>query len=92
MEITGDEGVVHVPNMWVPGSNAHYTVRREGRADEVVAVDGDQIVHMIDGFSRAVLDGKSVPADPEEAVATLRVLDALAKSARDGAGVDVKID
>ena len=85
MEVTGSEGVVFVPDMWLPGPRATFTVRRAGRPEEEVAVEGeDQIVHMLDDFSRAVLDGQELRPAPDEAVKTLRVLDALARSARDG--------
>jgi D-xylose 1-dehydrogenase (NADP+, D-xylono-1,5-lactone-forming) len=85
LEITGTEGVVHIPDLWLPGPRATYTVRRPDRPDEEVAVEGeDQIVHMIDDFSRAVLHGDPLQPAPDEAVRTLRVLDALARSAREG--------
>jgi predicted dehydrogenase len=90
LEITGSEGVVTVPEMWVPGPRATFTVRRAGRPDEEVAVEGaDQIVHMLDDFCRAALHGEPLRPDPEEAVRTLRVLDALAEAAQEGREVDV---
>jgi D-xylose 1-dehydrogenase (NADP+, D-xylono-1,5-lactone-forming) len=91
LEITGTEGSVFVPKMWAPERQATYTVRREGREAEEVVVEGeDQIARMIDGFSRSVLEGKPVHPAPEEAVRTLRVLDALARSAREGREVAVE--
>jgi predicted dehydrogenase len=85
MEITGTEGVVDVPDLWLPSPRATYTVRRIGREPQEVAVEGhDQIAHMIDDFCRAVLHGEPVKPSPDEAVKTLRVLDALALSAREG--------
>ena len=85
MEIVGTEGTVDVPEMWVPLPRATYTIRREGKPVEEVVIEGeDQIQHMIENFSRAVLENRPVTPPPEEAVKTLRVLDALAKSAREG--------
>jgi D-xylose 1-dehydrogenase (NADP+, D-xylono-1,5-lactone-forming) len=76
--------------MWLPGPRATYVVRPDEQAPQEVAVEGeDQIAHMIDDFSRAVLEGTPVRPDPEEAVRTLRVLDALARSAREGREVEV---
>lgn len=49
----------------------------------------DQIACMLDDFSRAVLEGVPVRPGPEEAVKTLRVLDALARSAAEGREIDV---
>jgi len=91
LEITGTSGVVHVQDMWLPPKRAIFEVRREGTYDvECHAVEGhDQIQHMLENFSRAVLNGTPVTPSPDEAVKTLRVLDALAKSARVGHAVDV---
>ena len=85
LEITGTEGVIHVPEMWVPSSpRATFTIRRGDRTDKVVIEGEDQIQHMIEDFGRSVLEGVPVRPSPDEAVKTLRVLDALARSAREG--------
>jgi predicted dehydrogenase len=85
LEITGSEGVVWVPDLWAPARRARFEIRRDRRPPEELRVEGeDQVVHMIGNFSRAVLEGQAVNPPPEEAVRTLRVLDALARSAREG--------
>jgi predicted dehydrogenase len=90
LEITGTEGTLFVPEMWVPGRRATFEVRRDDRPVEVVAIEGeDQIRHMLEDFGRAVLHGEPVQPSPDEAVKTLRVLDALASSARQGREVAV---
>jgi predicted dehydrogenase len=90
LEIAGSEGVVHVPDLWLPAPRATFVVRREGRPDEEVVVEGeDQIVRMLDDFSRAVLNGEPPSPDPDEAVRTLRVLDGLARSAHEGREIDL---
>jgi predicted dehydrogenase len=84
LEITGTRGVVTVPDMWLPPRRAVYEIRREGRPVEETVYEGtDQIVQMLEDFGRAVLHGEPVRPDPSEAVRTLRVLDALARSARE---------
>lgn len=85
LEITGETGVVGVRDMWLPPNRAIFEARRDGSYDaQVHAVEGhDQIQHMLENFGRCVLEGKSVTPAPEEAVKTLRVLDALARSARE---------
>jgi len=89
LEITGSEGVVRIPEMWVPRQPSFF-VEREGRGvEEVRVAEDDQIQHMLEDFGRAVLDGRPVSPPPEEAVRTLRVLDALARSAREGREVAV---
>jgi D-xylose 1-dehydrogenase (NADP+, D-xylono-1,5-lactone-forming) len=91
LEITGSSGVVHVHDMWLPPKRAVFEVHREASYEvEEHAMDGhDQIQHMLESFSRCVLEGTPVTPPPDEAVKTLRVLDALAKSARVGHAVDV---
>jgi predicted dehydrogenase len=90
MEITGTDGVVRVPDLWLPGRRATFTIERDGKAPEEVVVEGaDQIVNMIEDFSKAVLEGTPVRPDPEEAVHTLRILDALARSAQEERESDV---
>ena len=44
---------------------------------------------MLENFGTFVLDKKAVTPDPEQAVKTLRVLDALAKSAREGRVIEL---
>jgi predicted dehydrogenase len=84
LEIAGTKGVVTVPEMWLPPRRAVYEIRREGQPVEETAYEGaDQIVQMLEDFGRAVLQGEPVRPDPQEAVRTLRVLDALARSARE---------
>ncbi len=86
LEIVGTRGVVCVPNMWLPPPRAVFEIH--GEHDEIVdviAVHGeDQIVHMIQNFSGAVLEGREPVPSPDQAIATMRVLDAARKSAREG--------
>jgi D-xylose 1-dehydrogenase (NADP+, D-xylono-1,5-lactone-forming) len=92
LEITGTEGVVTVPEMWLPSPRATFYVQREKRPAEEVVVEGeDQIVHMLEDFARAVFRGEPVQPAPEEAVRTLRAMDALARSARAKTPIDVLI-
>ena len=94
VEIVGTEAVVRVPNMWIPDDRAVFEVHRQaglfGQAVEEVATPGeDQMVHMLDDFAAAVRAGRDPYPAPDEAVKTLRVLDALAASAREGREIDV---
>ena len=45
----------------------------------------DQYVEMFEAFSRAVREGGAAPTPPEDAVANMKVLDALFKSEKSGA-------
>lgn len=94
LEIVGTTGTVTVDEMWVPPTTeATFHVTRSSipvGTVEVHSLEGhDQIQHMLESFSGAILDGKPPLPSPEEAVKTLKVLDALAKSAREGKAIDV---
>jgi predicted dehydrogenase len=49
----------------------------------------NQIVQMLEDFSQAVLGKVPVQPGPEEAIRTLRVMDALARSAQEGQPIEV---
>jgi D-xylose 1-dehydrogenase (NADP+, D-xylono-1,5-lactone-forming) len=90
MEIAATEGVVTLQDMWQPAKRATFTMQpRVGATEEFAIEVEDQNLHMIDSFSRAVLDSQPVNPPPDEAVRTLHVLDALAESAREGRVVSV---
>ncbi len=90
VEIVGASGTIRVSDMWLPAPRATFRLERTGsEAQEMVIEEADQIVQMIDDFSRAVLEGEPVRPDIEEAVWTLRVLDALARSARERREIEV---
>ena len=76
---------MRVPGMWVPPvARATYEIERDGKT-EVFTIEGeDQIANMIQNFGKAVLEKRDPSPSPEEAVKTLRVLDALANSAHSG--------
>jgi predicted dehydrogenase len=84
LEVTGTEASVCVTRMWLPDPASSYLLERDGQEPEkVVLPAADQIVAMVESFGWAVLEDKPVWPPPEEAVKTLRVLDALALSARE---------
>jgi predicted dehydrogenase len=90
LEITGTEGVIRVPQMWIPDARAAFAIERDGREPEVIETPGhDQIVCMLEDFSLAVLENRPVRPEPREAALTLCLLDALGRSAREGRAVDV---
>lgn len=89
VEIVGSEAVVRVPNMWIPDDKAVFQVlRQKGDFDteiEEIATPGEnQMVHMLDDFAAAVREKRDPVPNPDEAVKLGRVMDALAKSAREG--------
>lgn len=94
VEIVGTEKVIRIPNMWIPDDKAVFHICSQsddfGESVETVETRGEnQMVHMLDDFAAAVFEKREPYPNPDEAVKTLKVLDALAKSARDGKEVMV---
>jgi D-xylose 1-dehydrogenase (NADP+, D-xylono-1,5-lactone-forming) len=89
VEIVGTEAVIRVPNMWIPDEKAVFQILRQsgdfGTAVEEIETPGEnQMVHMLDDFAAAVREKREPVPNPDEAVKLGRVMDALAKSAREG--------
>jgi D-xylose 1-dehydrogenase (NADP+, D-xylono-1,5-lactone-forming) len=90
LEITGTKGVIRVPEMWLPRPKATWEVELNGEPAVAHAIEGeDQMVHMLDDFAQAVWADRDPSPVPDDAVKTLRVLDALKRSVREGREVDV---
>jgi predicted dehydrogenase len=90
LEISGTAGVIRVHEMWVPNRSADFDIDRDGQKLETIVVEGrDQIACMLEDFAHAVRADRDPEPGPDEAVKTLKVLDALAKSAREGLAVEV---
>lgn len=90
MEICGSIRTMRIPDMWLPPERAIYELEDDERRLEQFEVTGhNQIVRMIEEFGKAVFEKREPTPSAEEAVRTLRVLDALAQSAREGREVAV---
>lgn len=90
LEITGTKGTITIPELWLPKPTATYEVKLNEQPGVVHAIAGhDQMVHMLDDFAHAVWEEREPVPSPDEAVKTLRVLDALMRSARSGKEEDV---
>jgi D-xylose 1-dehydrogenase (NADP+, D-xylono-1,5-lactone-forming) len=94
VEIVGTKASLRVPNMWIPDDRAAFHISNQsgefGEQIETIETPGEnQMVHMLDDFAAAVAGKREPYPNPDEAVKTLRVLDALAKSAREKREVEV---
>jgi predicted dehydrogenase len=90
LEIVGTKGTIRVPRMWAPHPRATWEVEVNGQPAVEHTVEGeDQIVRMLDEFAAAVCEGRDPRPGPDEAVKTLRVLDAVRRSIADGREVEV---
>jgi xylose dehydrogenase (NAD/NADP) len=95
-QIIGSEGTIEVPRAIIPGLGSRVAetlvvlVDADGRRTETSFAPADHYRLMVEAFAEAVLSGRSVPYPPQDAVANLRVLDAIAASARSARRVEVR--
>ncbi len=91
--IVGQDGTVELPhNAFVPRENdAVYTRRTRDEEDgETHTVKGaDEYQVMVEHFSDAVLQKTDLFYSPDDSIANMRVLDALAEAARTGKTVSL---
>lgn len=89
LEIVGTRGTIRVPRIWAPHPRAAWEVEVNGQPTVEHEIEGeDQIVRMLDEFAAAVWENRDPRPGPDEAVKTLRVLDAIRRSIADGREVD----
>jgi predicted dehydrogenase len=84
VDIFGTEGriEVEVPFSPQPHQPSRIWHQHDGRTDELLIEPYNQYTLQGDRFSRAVLEGTEVPTPLEDAVANMRVLEAVVASAR----------
>lgn len=90
-EVVGDEGAISLPRPFQPEEDPAALLIRHARGtpEERVEIPGaNQYVLMLDHFA-SVVQGVPARYPPEDAVANMRAIDALARSARGGVPVDV---
>lgn len=82
--------MVRIPQMWLPPTCATFEIVREDQPVEIATVEcASQIARMLEDFANTVVEGREARPSPEEAVQTLKVLDALVMAAREGKEVGV---
>ncbi|MGA2640882.1 MAG: Gfo/Idh/MocA family oxidoreductase [Spirochaetia bacterium] len=82
---SGGELSVLLPFNAYPDTPMQVSVTTGIGTRQVYAPATDQYVEMFEAFSRAIREGGSAPTPPEDAVANMKVLDALFKSEKSGA-------
>jgi predicted dehydrogenase len=81
---SGGELTVNLPFNAYPDAPMQLTVNTGVGTRQVYTQPTDQYAEMFDAFSRAVREGGSEPTPPEDAIANMRVLDALYRSEKSG--------
>ncbi len=84
-EVVGTDGTVMLPRPFQPEEDPAMLIVRTGAQEEKVEIPGtNQYTLMLDHMGACILEGRPPQFPPEDAVANVRVLDALMASARSG--------
>lgn len=84
-EVVGTDGTVTLPRPFQPEEDPAVLIMRTGAQEEKVEIPGtNQYTLMLDHMGACILEGRPPQFPPEDAVANVRVLDALMTSARSG--------
>ncbi|MDR7402900.1 MAG: Gfo/Idh/MocA family oxidoreductase [Armatimonadota bacterium] len=90
-EVVGTAGTITLPRPFQPEEEPAVLVVRRGDREEQLVVEGtNQYTRMLDHMGRCLLEDRPPRYPPEDAVANMRVLDALAASARTGETVRIE--
>ncbi len=84
LEVRGERGLLLAENPWNPPvDHGHIIVRSGGESEEIITEGGDVYRLEIEHFERAVRGVERLAHGPFDAVANMRVIDALIASARE---------
>jgi predicted dehydrogenase len=91
VRIVGDKACLSVENPFYRRDVPSRLLLRRGNEDETVTVGHhDHYLEMVDAFSKAALEGRPAPTPLSDALANMRVLDALFASAKSGGWIAIK--
>ena len=87
VDVLGSGGALSVllPFNAYPDTPLQVSVTTGVGTRQVYAPATDQYAEMFDAFSRAIREGGAAPTPPEDAIANMKVLDALFRSEKSGA-------
>jgi predicted dehydrogenase len=96
LEVSGTDGLIRVTQPFRMGDEDTTIIvdkaDKAGRVEQVSAPGGNEYQLMVEHFADAVLNDTSLSYTLEDSLANMRVLDALAESARTGLRVTVAHD
>jgi predicted dehydrogenase len=91
--LSGPEGMIVAGTAFLPPRHGPATIqvhRGQGTPEVIAIPAADQYQLMVEDFADAVQQGRKVAYDPLDSVKNMRVLDALARAARDGKSIPIQ--
>jgi D-xylose 1-dehydrogenase (NADP+, D-xylono-1,5-lactone-forming) len=90
IEIIGEQGRIEVPSCFTPGeAPPAMALTAEGKRDERALEGANSYQLQVEAFVDAVRSGQPAPLSPEDAVANMRVIEAVRQSVAEGRRVRV---
>jgi xylose dehydrogenase (NAD/NADP) len=85
VEIIGDRGRIEIPRCFTPGDDpTPLVVTTDGKRDERVLEPANSYLAQVEAFAACVRSGQAPPMPPSDAVANLRVIEAIRRAVADG--------
>ncbi len=85
VEIHGEHGSILIPLPFNPIADTitHIIVKRDGVSEELVQIPSDHYRNMADAFALSITNNHHVPTPLSDALANMKIIDAIFASARD---------
>ncbi|GGY61978.1 deoxyfructose oxidoreductase [Cellvibrio zantedeschiae] len=92
VEIHGEQGSILIPLPFNPIADTitHIELKRDGVREQIVQLPSDHYRNMADAFAESVNQKNSVPTPLNDALANMKIIDAIFASAKDGCWFSIK--
>jgi len=91
VEIHGEQGSILIPLPFNPIADTitHIILKRDGVAQEIVQTPSDHYRNMADAYAESIASNTPVPTPLSDALANMKIIDAILTSANDGRWINV---
>jgi predicted dehydrogenase len=92
VEIHGEQGSILIPLPFNPVSNTstHIILKRNGANETITQPDSDHYQNMADAFAESIYQNEPVPTPLSDALANMKIIDAIFASAKDSLWVAIE--
>lgn len=92
VEIHGEQGSILIPLPFNPIADTitHIVLKKNGVREEIVQLPSDHYRNMADAFAESVTQKESVPTPLSDALANMKIIDAIFASAKNGGWIAIE--